>query len=72
MVELLKQKEHYPIHYAKQAVMLYAGINGYLDKVPLHAIRSFEQDVYTRLDSSAGELFGLITREKKLTDEVLQ
>lgn len=72
MVELLKQKEHYPIHYAKQAVMLYAGINGYLDKVPLHAIRAFEQDVYTRLDSSAGELFGLITREKKLTDEVLQ
>jgi F-type H+/Na+-transporting ATPase subunit alpha len=71
MVELLKQKEHYPLNYGKQSVVLYAGVNGYLDKVPMHHIRAFEQAVYEKLDTTFAYVMTAIQREKKLTDEVV-
>jgi F-type H+/Na+-transporting ATPase subunit alpha len=72
MVELLKQKEHYPLHYGKQAVVLYAGINGYLDKIPLSKIRAFEQTIYEKLDTTFEYVMAVIKRERKLTDEIVE
>ena len=70
MVELLKQKENNPIPFNKQAVIIYAGINGYIDKISLAAIASYEQAVYTKLDTTYTDLSALIIQTRKLTDEV--
>ena len=37
-MEMLKQFNDSPIPFFKQVVFLYAGINGYLEKVPLSAV----------------------------------
>src|SRR6266850_2196579 len=44
MVELLKQEQFVPMPVEKQVVIIYAGTNGYLDDVPVAAVRKFEAE----------------------------
>lgn len=43
LVELLKQPVNMPVPFFKQVVLIYAGTNGYLDKLALPQIKKFEQ-----------------------------
>ena len=51
-------------------VLLYAGINGYFEKVPVEEITAFEQKVYQKLDTSYLELAKKIEEVKELTPEI--
>ena len=51
-MEMLKQFNDSPIPFFKQVVFLYAGINGYLEKVPLSAVGEIEKHLYQKLDTS--------------------
>src|SRR6516162_3157165 len=42
MVEILKQGQYSPLPVEKQILIIYAGTNGYLDNLPLEAIKKFE------------------------------
>jgi len=44
MVELLKQGQFMPMAVEEQVVSLWAGANGYLDDVPVAAVRKFEAE----------------------------
>ncbi len=44
MVELLKQGQFMPMPVEQQVVSIWAGANGYLDDVPVAAVRKFEAD----------------------------
>ncbi len=44
LTELLKQGQYEPLPVAEQVAILYAGVNGYLDDVPLDKIREFETE----------------------------
>lgn len=70
MVELLKQGVNAPIPFEKQVVTIYAGINGYLDKLPLEHILPFEQTLYQKLDTVSKDLLEKIVAEKNLTEEI--
>jgi len=72
MVELLKQPNGRPIPFQKQATLIYAGINWYLDAIQLGQIAEFEQLVSQKLDTSHQELNMLMIKQQKLTDEVEQ
>ena len=43
LVELLKQKKFAPLSVTQQVVMLFAGLQGYLDEVPLENIEKIKQ-----------------------------
>ncbi|MGH7206679.1 MAG: F0F1 ATP synthase subunit alpha [Nitrospiraceae bacterium] len=45
MVELLKQGQYKPMSVAEQVISIYAGVNGFLDDVPVDKIRQFEEDL---------------------------
>jgi F-type H+/Na+-transporting ATPase subunit alpha len=45
MVELLKQGQYKPMPVADQVVSIYAGVNGFVDDVPVDKIRQFEEDL---------------------------
>ncbi len=45
MVELLKQGQYKPMAVADQVLSIYAGVNGFLDDVPLDKIRQFEEEL---------------------------
>ena len=70
MVELLKQPPNKPVPVEKQVAIIYAGVNGYLDDVPVESIQKFEQEFYVFLDNEHPEILELIRTEKQLNDEI--
>jgi F-type H+/Na+-transporting ATPase subunit alpha len=70
MVELLKQPNGKPLGFQKQATLIYAGINGYLDDIEVSQIRQFEQMINDKLDTSYSELNALMLKDKKLTGDI--
>src|SRR5207248_7939371 len=46
MVELLKQPQFNPMPVELQVISIYAGSSGYLDDVPVEAVRKFETDLH--------------------------
>lgn len=70
LMEMLKQSNDNPIPFFKQVVLLYAGINGYFEKVPVEEISEFEKKIYQKLDTSYLELAQKIENLKELTPEI--
>ncbi|MBM3318799.1 MAG: F0F1 ATP synthase subunit alpha [Candidatus Eisenbacteria bacterium] len=52
MAEILKQDQYVPMPLADQVMILYAGVNGYLDDLPVAALKRFESEF---LDFMRGE-----------------
>lgn len=69
MQELLKQDQYAPLSVGEQVVLLYAGVNGYLDEIPTDKIRTFEKELITHLRAT-GNLIAKIESTKELSPEV--
>ncbi|MBW4664682.1 MAG: F0F1 ATP synthase subunit alpha [Chroococcus sp. CMT-3BRIN-NPC107] len=67
--ELLKQPQYSPLSVGDQVAILYAGINGYLDDIPVDKVSAYTQGVREYLKSSKTQYGELIRSEKKLGDE---
>lgn len=70
MVELLKQPNGQPVSFYKQAAVIYAGINGYLDAMSIDNLKTFETNLYEKLDSSFVSLAEKMRSQKELTPEI--
>ncbi len=70
MVEMLKQPPHKPIPFYKQVVLIYAGINWYLDQIEVEQISKFEEILYEKLDTAYKDLADKIKSVKDLTSEI--
>ncbi len=70
LVELLKQEPYNPIPVEKQIVLIYAGTHGYLDDIPVEAVRKFEKELYAFLDNERPDILKEISEKKKLDDEL--
>jgi len=70
MVELLKQPNGAPVSFYKQASVIYAGINGYLDVLPVEKLRLFEDTLYDKLDSSSSSLAEEMNTKKELSKDI--
>ncbi len=70
LVELLKQEPYNPIPVEKQIVAIFAGTNGYLDDLPVDAVRKFEKELYAYLDSERPDILKEIKEKKALDDEL--
>jgi F-type H+-transporting ATPase subunit alpha len=70
LVELLKQDQYVPMPVAKQILLLFAGIRGYLDPYPVSAVKRYEKDLLSWMDSKHPEVLQAIAEKKALTPEV--
>jgi F-type H+-transporting ATPase subunit alpha len=70
LVELLKQEPYNPIPVEKQIVAIYAGTNGYLDNLPVEAVRKFEKELYAYLDRQRPDILKDIREKKALDDDL--
>ena len=68
LVELLKQPQYSPLPMEEQVISIYAGVNGYLDKVSIENISKFETDLMNVIKSSHKGILKSIRDEKALTD----
>ena len=71
LTELLKQPAFSPLRVEEQVVVIYAGTNGYLDKLPVNKVRKFETELLEHLNSSEKDLLETIRKDKALKDETI-
>lgn len=71
MVELLKQPRFKPMHVVDQVIMIYAGSQGYLDKVPRNQVAAWEEQCM-RYVKDHSEARNALLKERKLTPEVIK
>jgi len=67
--EMLKQAQNAPIPVEEQVVIIYTGINGFLDDVPVDGVKAFVAKLRGYLKSSVPTLLTTIKSEKKLSPE---
>ena len=70
LVEILKQTNNSPIPFYKQVIIVYAGINGYLDTIDIKVIAKLEKNIYAKMESSYKELADQIKEEQTLRPEI--
>ncbi len=68
MVELLKQDQYEPMPVERQVISIFAGVNGYLDDLPVAAVRRFEQEFLAFVEKEYPEVPHNIRTSKDLTD----
>jgi len=70
LVELLKQDQFVPIPMAEQVIILFAGVKGYLDKVDITQIGTFENAWRKFIRDNHGDILSSISTEKELLPDV--
>jgi F-type H+-transporting ATPase subunit alpha len=70
LTEVLKQKQFVPMPVEEQVCVLYAGVRGYLDKIPTSNIGAFEQGYLTFLRSKHSSLLDSIRIEGALSPKM--
>jgi F-type H+/Na+-transporting ATPase subunit alpha len=68
LTELLKQPQFSPLKMEEQVAVIYAGVNGYLDPIPVNRVRAFEDGLLTTLRSRHAEVLEAIRSSRDLDD----
>ena len=69
LMELLKQEQYQPMPVEEQVVVIYAGVNGYLDDLPLESVKKFEREFLEFMRKEHPEILKDIVETKDLTKE---
>jgi len=67
VTEILKQPQYVPMPVARQVMILYAAINGYLDDIAVDKIAAFEAGFHGFMAANHPEIDKVIAGEKELT-----
>src|SRR5210317_441636 len=72
LTELLKQGQFSPLKVEEQVVVIYAGVNGYLDKIETSAVGEFEKSLLQKLNTKGSKILDSIRKDKSISDETDQ
>jgi F-type H+-transporting ATPase subunit alpha len=67
--ELLKQPQFSPLNLAEQVAVVYAGVKGLIDDVPVDKVTEFARELREYLKSNKPEFISKVMGEKQLGDE---
>ncbi len=70
LTELLKQPQFSPLAVEEQVVVIFAGVNGYLDKFPLESVQRFEHGFLAEVKANHADILDGIRECQELTDEL--
>ena len=70
LTELLKQKQYQPMAVNEMVPLIYAGVNGHLDNVPVAKILQWEADFLAHLKNNESDLLASIDKEGQVTKEI--
>jgi F-type H+/Na+-transporting ATPase subunit alpha len=68
LTELLKQPQFSPLKMEEQVCVIYAGVNGYLDPIPVSRVRAFEDGLLGVLRSQHADVLNEIRDARDLSD----
>ena len=70
LTELLKQPQFSPLKTEEQVCVIFAGVNGYLDKLAVNQVGKFEQGLLALLRTEHKDILDGIRDQKQVTDEL--
>ncbi|MER9772451.1 F0F1 ATP synthase subunit alpha [Mesorhizobium sp. M0220] len=70
LTELLKQPQFSPLKVEEQVAVIFAGVNGYLDKLAINQVGKFEQGLLSHMRSAGKDVLDGIRKEKALSDDL--
>ncbi|HFQ15727.1 MAG TPA: F0F1 ATP synthase subunit alpha, partial [Rhodobacteraceae bacterium] len=68
LTELLKQAQFSPLRVEEQVCVIYAGVNGYLDKLQVSDVQRYEEELLRFLRDRHQDLLDIIRDEKELSE----
>lgn len=69
LTELLKQSQYSPMLVEEQVVAIFAGVKGYLDKIPVSEVSRFEQTALKEIHLEHPDILESISLEKAITEK---
>lgn len=72
LTQLLKQRQYNPLSAEEQVPIIYAGVNGFLDNVPVDKIGEFEEAFLSSLKSNNSDILEAIKTKGELSKENLE
>lgn len=69
LTEMMKQKQYMPLTMAQEVVSIFAGVNGYLDKVDVKDISRYEAELQEKIKIEGAEIIGEIEKTKDLSED---
>jgi F-type H+-transporting ATPase subunit alpha len=69
LTELLKQPQFSPMPVEEQVVSIFAGVNGFLEAVPVNAVTRFESALLSHFRADHADVLGKIRDTKALDDD---
>ena len=70
LTEILKQPQYSPLTVAEQVVVIFAGVNGYLDEIEIKDITKFETELLNKLNAEGSNLVNQINKELSLSKDL--
>lgn len=70
LTELLKQKQYQPMAVNEMVPLIYAGVNGLLDNIPVNKIVEWEPDFLNHMKSNESGIMDQIAKEGALSKEL--
>jgi F-type H+-transporting ATPase subunit alpha len=70
LTELLKQPQFKPMPTEEQVVVIFAGVRGYLDKLPVNAVQRFEAEFLRLMRGKHKDVLDSIRTGRQLTAEI--
>jgi len=70
LTELLKQAQFSPLKMEEQVVVIYAGVNAYLDPLPVNRIKAFEDGLLAHVRSKHADILEAVRDSGDLSDAV--
>ncbi|MEM7122242.1 MAG: F0F1 ATP synthase subunit alpha [Pseudomonadota bacterium] len=70
LTELLKQDQYSPMPVEEQVASIFAGVNGYLDGMPVNDVTRYEQEMLSEIRANGAAILDKIRAEQTISDEI--
>jgi F-type H+-transporting ATPase subunit alpha len=70
LTELLKQPQYQPLPVEEQVAVIYAGVRGYLDRIPVEGVTRFEQGLLALVRTRHADILKDIREKREITKEI--
>ncbi|MAE04748.1 MAG: F0F1 ATP synthase subunit alpha [Candidatus Binatia bacterium] len=70
LVEILKQGQYEPLPVERQILIIFAGTNGFVDHLPVEALKKYEQELFDFVESKSPDLFPEIVKKREIDGDL--
>src|SRR5579863_338203 len=70
LTEMLKQNQYDPLATNKEVLIIFAGNEGYFDKLEVDQVKPFERDLYALFDARHKDMLDEIAAKREISDDL--